>query len=145
MHEEIKKLYYCELEKALCDGIRPILDDVDYVAFIFDAYATNGIISVYVDHDCDELGGWFDEEKNESDDNDSCVDGVENGDNLRDVEVENDEDAITMNKTGHNPFLIQLCVEWGLYDEENDFVDDDNGMEMHDYLQIHSIFNESLH
>lgn len=57
MHEEIKKLYYYEVEKALCDGIRPILDDVDYVAFIFDAYATNGIISVYVDHDGDELGG----------------------------------------------------------------------------------------
>ena len=59
MHEEIKKLYYYEVEKALCDGIRPILDDVDYVAFIYDAYGIDDIIFVYVDHDGDGLGGGF--------------------------------------------------------------------------------------
>lgn len=41
---EIKNLYYREAEKSLCNGIRPISDDVDYVAFIFNAYGTDGII-----------------------------------------------------------------------------------------------------
>ncbi|CAI9269568.1 unnamed protein product [Lactuca saligna] len=101
MHEVIKKLYQCEPEKALCDGIRPILDDVYYVAFIYDAYGTNDIICMYVGHDGDGVVGRFDEEQNEGDDNDSCVDGVENEVNLRYVEVENDEDAIPMNITAH--------------------------------------------
>ncbi|CAI9278727.1 unnamed protein product [Lactuca saligna] len=112
----MKNLYYREPEKSLCDDIRPTSYDVDYPFFIFDAYGTNGIILVYVDHVGDGSEWWFDEEQNEDDGDDSCFDSVENGDNQRDVEVENDEDFIPMNRTSQDPFLSKLCVE-GVYDE----------------------------
>ncbi|CAH1443760.1 unnamed protein product [Lactuca virosa] len=50
MHEECKKFYYCEPDNSLMEGLNPISDDVEYAAFIFDAYGTDGVISVYVDH-----------------------------------------------------------------------------------------------
>lgn len=39
------------------DVINPILDDVEYVGFIFDAYGTNGKNFVYVDHVGAGIGG----------------------------------------------------------------------------------------
>lgn len=56
---------------------------------------------------------------------------MENGDNLKDVEVENDEDAIPMNRTYHNPFFSKLCVR-GLHDDGVDLLDDNDGMEIQD-------------
>ncbi|CAI9269015.1 unnamed protein product [Lactuca saligna] len=103
MYDEIKTLYYYEPKKSMTNGIRPILNNVDYI----------------------------DEEQNEDADNDPCADGVENGDNLKDVEVENDEDAIPMNRTYHDPFFSKLCVR-GVHDDEIDLLDDNDRMEIQD-------------
>ncbi|CAH1441947.1 unnamed protein product [Lactuca virosa] len=50
MHEQCKKMYYCESGLSLMDGLNPISDDVEYVTFIFDAYGTDGIISIFINH-----------------------------------------------------------------------------------------------
>ncbi|CAI9259763.1 unnamed protein product [Lactuca saligna] len=96
----------------------------------YQCVSTYGKIYVYVDHVSDGIEWWFNDEHNPYDDNDSCVDGVKNGeniDNLRDVKVENDEDAIIMNKIAKDLFLSKLCVE-GVEEEENNIEDDDKGM-----------------
>ncbi|CAI9291989.1 unnamed protein product [Lactuca saligna] len=78
MQESIKKLYYCEPGKPLISGITAITNDEDYGGFIFQAYGT----------DEDEDG------------DDSCIKGGENNDeidSLTDVDVDFNEDIVTMN------------------------------------------------
>ncbi|CAH1436383.1 unnamed protein product [Lactuca virosa] len=89
------------------EGLNPISDDVEYAAFIFDAYGTNGIISVYVDHIGVGVDGWFDDEDNDDDACESCIDGEneDNIDELRNVEFEINEDVVHMNRTSNDPFL----------------------------------------
>ncbi|CAH1429631.1 unnamed protein product [Lactuca virosa] len=110
------------------DGLNPISDDVEFAAFIFDAYGTDGVISVYIDHVGVGVDGWFD------DDHESSIDG-ENEDNIdehRNGNVEFNEDAFIMNRTSNDPFLSKLCVDEG---EDNNIVDDDEP-------PMHAIFNE---
>ncbi|CAI9262933.1 unnamed protein product [Lactuca saligna] len=80
MHEEVKKMYYCEPSLSLMDWLNPISDDVEFTASIFDAYGTDGVISVYIDHVGVGVDGWFDDEEVD-DDHGSCIDG-ENEDNI---------------------------------------------------------------
>ncbi|CAI9260131.1 unnamed protein product [Lactuca saligna] len=100
-HEKCKKLYYCEPGNSLMEGLNPILDDVEYAAFIFDAYGINGLISVYVDHIGVGVDGWFDDEDNNDDERESCIDGEnkDNIDELRNVAFEFNEDVVHMNST----------------------------------------------
>ena len=144
MHEECKKFYYCEPDMSLMEGLNPISDDVEYSAFIFDAYGTDGVISVYVDHIGVGVDGWHDDEDNDDDEHESCIDGEneDNIDELRNVAFEFNEDVVHMNRTSNDPFLSKLCVD----DEDaNNIVDDDNGREVEVNIQTHSIFNELLH
>ncbi|CAH1443453.1 unnamed protein product [Lactuca virosa] len=110
MHEECKKLYYCEPGNSLMEGLNPISDDVEYDAFIFYAYGTDGVISVYVDHIGVGVDGWFDDDERES-----CIDGEneDNIDELRNVDFEFNEDTVHMNRTSNVPFLSNLCVDEG--------------------------------
>ncbi|CAI9299908.1 unnamed protein product [Lactuca saligna] len=143
MHEECKKFYYCEPDMSFMEGLNPILDDVEYSAFIFDAYGTDGVISVYVDHIGVGVDGWNDDEDNDDDEHESCIDGEneDNIDELRNVAFEFNEDVVHMNRTSNDPFLSKLCVD----DEDaNNIVDDDNGREVEVNIQAHSIFNELL-
>ncbi|CAI9299761.1 unnamed protein product [Lactuca saligna] len=116
MHEECKKFYYCEPDMSLMEGLNPILDDVEYSAFIFDAYGTDGVISVYVDHIGVGVDGWHDDEDNDDDEHESCIDGEneDNIDELRNVTFEFNVDVVHMNRTSNDPFLwrIALCY-WG--------------------------------
>ncbi|KAL7602969.1 hypothetical protein Lser_V15G16880 [Lactuca serriola] len=144
MHEDCKKFYYCEPYMSLMEGLNPISDDVEYSAFIFDAYGTDGIISVYVDHIGVGVDGWLDDEDNDDDEHESCIDGEneDNIDELRNVAFEFNEDVVHMNRTSNDPFLSKLCVD----DEDaNNIADDDNGREVEVNIQTHSIFNELLH
>ncbi|CAI9262730.1 unnamed protein product [Lactuca saligna] len=144
MHEECKKFYYCEPEMSFMEGLNPISDDVEYSAFIFYAYGTDGVISVYVDHIGVGVDGWHDDEDNDDDEHESCIDGEneDNIDELRNVAFEFNKDVVHMNKTSNDPFLSKLCVD----DEDaNNIVDDDNGREVEVNIQAHSIFNELLH
>ncbi|CAH1423674.1 unnamed protein product [Lactuca virosa] len=144
MHEECKKFYYCEPGNSLMEGFNPISDDVEYAAFIFDAYGTDGVISVYVDHTGVGVDGWLDDEDNDDDEHESCIDG-ENEDTiyeLRNVAFEFNEDVVHMNRTSNDPFLSKLCVD---DEDENNIVDDDNGREVEVNIKTHSIFNELLH
>ncbi|KAL7584749.1 uncharacterized protein LOC111920435 [Lactuca sativa] len=144
MHEECKKFYYCEPGNSLMKGLNPISNDVEYATFIFDAYGTDGIISVYVDHIGVGVDGWLDDEDNDDDENESCIDGEneDNLDELRNVAFEFNEDVVHMNRTSNDPFLSKLCVD---DEDENNIVDDDNGREVEVNIQTHSIFNELLH
>nr|KAJ0218784.1 hypothetical protein LSAT_V11C300131960 [Lactuca sativa] len=129
MHEECKKFYYCEPGNSLMEGLNPISNDVEYVAFIFDAYGTDGVISVYVDHIGVGVDGWLDDDDNDVDEHDSCIDG-ENEDNIdevRNVAFEFNEVVVYMNRTSNDPFLSKLCVD---HEDENNIVDDDNGREL---------------
>ncbi|CAI9292680.1 unnamed protein product [Lactuca saligna] len=110
------------------DVINPILDDVEYVGFIFDDYGTNGKNFVYVDHVGSGIEGWFDDEENPKDEHESCIDGVDN-DDLMDVEVEFNKDVVIMNKTYKDTFLSKLCVDVDK-EEDNNIVNDDNGREI---------------
>ncbi|CAI9265163.1 unnamed protein product [Lactuca saligna] len=143
MHEECKKFYYCEPDMSFMEGLNPISDDVEYSAFIFDAYGTDGVISVYVDHRVG-VDGWHDDEDNDDDEHESCIDGEneDNIDELRNVSFEFNEDVVHMSRTSNDPFLSKLCVD----DEDaNNIVDDENGREVEVNIQAHSIFNELLH
>nr|KAJ0197285.1 hypothetical protein LSAT_V11C700374720 [Lactuca sativa] len=123
MHEECKKFYYYEPNMSFMEGLNPISDDVEYSAFIFDAYGTDGVILVYMDHIGVGVDGWHDDEDNDDDEHESCID-------------------VHMNRTSNDPFLSKLCVD----DEDaNNIVDDDNGREVEVNIQAHSIFNELLH
>ncbi|CAI9286061.1 unnamed protein product [Lactuca saligna] len=126
MHEDCKKLYYCEPDVCLMEGLNPISDDVEYATFIFDAYETNCIIYVYVDHIGVGVDGWFNDEDNDDDGHEYCIDGEneDNIDELRNVELEFNEDVVHMNRTSNDHFLSKLCV-----DEEDDsnIVNDDDG------------------
>ncbi|CAH1426938.1 unnamed protein product [Lactuca virosa] len=128
MHEECKKFYYCEPGNSLMEGLNPISEDVEYVAFIFDAYGTDGVISVYVDHIGVGVDGWLDDEDNDDDEHESCIDGEneDNIDELRNVAFEFNEDVVHMNRTSNAHFLSKLCVD---EEEDNNIVDDDNGRE----------------
>ncbi|CAI9266735.1 unnamed protein product [Lactuca saligna] len=144
MHEECKKFYYCEPDMSFMEGLNPISDDVEYSAFIFDAYGTDGVISVYVDHIRVGVDGWHDDEDNDDNEHESCIDGEneDNIDELRNVAFEFNEDVVHMNRTSNDPFLSKLCVD----DEDaNNIVNDDNGREVEVNIQAHSIFNELLH
>nr|KAJ0193793.1 hypothetical protein LSAT_V11C800402570 [Lactuca sativa] len=144
MHEECKKFYYYEPDMSFMEGLNPISDDVEYSAFIFDAYGTDGVISVYVDHIGVGVDGWHDDEDNDDDEHGSCIDGEneENIDELRNVALEFNEDVVHMNRKSNDPFLSKLCVD----DEDaNNIIDDDNGREVEVNIQTHSIFNELLH
>ncbi|CAI9268000.1 unnamed protein product [Lactuca saligna] len=144
MHEECKKFYYCEPDMSFMEGLNPISDDVEYSAFIFDAYGTDGVISVYVDHIGVGVDGWHDDEDNDDDEHESCIDGEneDNIDELRNVSFEFNEDVVHMSRTSNDPFLSKLCVD----DEDaNNIVDDENGREVEVNIQAHSIFNELLH
>ncbi|CAH1454104.1 unnamed protein product [Lactuca virosa] len=112
MHEEVKKMYYCEPGLSPMDGLHPISDDVEFAAFIFDAYGTDGVIYVYIDHVGVGVDGWFDDEEAD-DDHESCIDGEneDNIDELRNGNVEFNEDAVIMNRTLNDPFLNKLCVD----------------------------------
>ncbi|CAI9276058.1 unnamed protein product [Lactuca saligna] len=107
MHEECKKFYYCEPDMSFMEGLNPISDDVENSAFIFDAYGTDGVISVYVDHIGVGVDGWHDDEDNDDDEHESCIDGEneENIDELRNVALEFNEDVVHMNRTSNDPFL----------------------------------------
>ncbi|CAI9278555.1 unnamed protein product [Lactuca saligna] len=144
MHEECKNFYYCEPDMSFMEGLNPISDDVEYSAFIFYAYGTGGVISVYVDHIGVGVYGCHDDEDNDDDEHESCIDGEneDNIDELRNVALEFNEDIVHMNRTSNDPFLSKLCVD----DEDtNNIVDDDNGREVEVNIQTHSIFNELLH
>nr|KAJ0203699.1 hypothetical protein LSAT_V11C500266550 [Lactuca sativa] len=75
MHEDCKKFYYSEPGNSLMKGLNPISDDVEYVAFIFYAHGTDGIILVYVDRIGVGVDGWIDDEDNDDDEHASCIDG----------------------------------------------------------------------
>ncbi|KAI3778940.1 hypothetical protein L2E82_08330 [Cichorium intybus] len=79
MHENCKKLYYCEPDEPMYKGLRPISNDVEYASFIFITFGTLGKISLFVDHIGDELEDWVDFDK-EGEEHDSCIEGRENGD-----------------------------------------------------------------
>ncbi|CAI9283856.1 unnamed protein product [Lactuca saligna] len=67
---------------------------------------------------------WFDDDDNPNDEHESCIDG-ENKDNindLRNMDVEFNKDAMIMNMTSNDPFLSKLCVD---EDEDKNIVDDD--------------------
>lgn len=144
MQESIKKLYYCEPGKPLIYGITAIANDEDYGGFIFHAYGTDGKICMYVDHDGQGIEDWFGSEIEEEDGDDSCIDGGENEDeidNLTDVDVDFNEDIVTMNRTKGDEFLNRLCGE----EEEgndNNINDHDGHEEDANVTQQHSIFNE---
>ncbi|CAH1433344.1 unnamed protein product [Lactuca virosa] len=107
MHEECKKFYYYEPSNSLMEGLNPISDDVEYAAFIFDAYGIDGVISVYVDHIGVGVDGWLDDEDNDDDENKSCIDGEneDNIDELRNVAFEINEDVVHMNRTSNDLFI----------------------------------------
>ncbi|CAI9260540.1 unnamed protein product [Lactuca saligna] len=144
MHEDCKKLYYCEPGISLIEGLNPISDDVECVAVIFYAYGTDGIIYIYVDHIGVGVDGWFDDEDNDDDGRDSCIDGENenNIDKLRNVDLEFNNDVVHMNKTLNDAFLSKLYVD---EEEDNNIVEDDDGKEFKPNIQTHSIFNELLH
>ncbi|CAH1433350.1 unnamed protein product [Lactuca virosa] len=122
MHEEVKKMYYYESGLSLMDGLNPILDDVEFVAFIFDAYGADGVISVYIDHVGVGVDGWFDDEEAD-DDHESCIDGEneDNIDKLRNGNVEFNKDVVSMNRTSEDPFLMTPPRSY----EAEDFVGED--------------------
>nr|KAJ0199011.1 hypothetical protein LSAT_V11C600310970 [Lactuca sativa] len=127
MQESINKLYYCEPDKPLLSGITAIRNDGDYVSFIFYAFG--------VDEE---------EEEDDDDDVDPCIDGGENEDeidNLMDVEVDFNEDILTMNIIQGDDFMNKLCVEEEEGNDNN--IDDDGGEEEENITQQHSIFHES--
>ncbi|CAI9301641.1 unnamed protein product [Lactuca saligna] len=146
MQESIKKLYYCESGKPLLYGITIIRNDGDYATFIFDAFGPDVYISLYVDHDGQGIEDWFgfEIETEKEDGDDSCIDGGANEnkiDNLNDVDVEFNEDMVTMNRTQGDEFMNKLRAE---EEERNDNnIDDDGGEEEENVTQQHSIFNES--
>ncbi|CAH1419145.1 unnamed protein product [Lactuca virosa] len=96
-------------------GITAIRNDGDYASFIFYAYGANSLISLYVDHDGQGIEDWFGSEiEDEEDGDDSCINGGKNEDeidNLRDVEVDFNDDVVIMNKTKGDEFLSKLCGE----------------------------------
>nr|KAJ0189842.1 hypothetical protein LSAT_V11C800419960 [Lactuca sativa] len=144
MQESIKKLYCCEPSKPLISGITAIANDEDYGGFIFHAYGTDDKICMYMDHDGQGIEDWFGSEIEEEDGDDSCIDGGENEDeidNLTDVDVDFNEDIVTMNRTKGDEFLNRLCGE----EEEgndNNINDHDGHEEDATVTQQHSIFNE---
>ncbi|CAH1427337.1 unnamed protein product [Lactuca virosa] len=107
MHEDCKKLYYCEPCISLVEWLNPNSDDVEYATFIFDAYGTDGVIFVYVDRIGVGFDGWLDDEDNDDDGRESCIDGENEDsiDELRNVELEFNDDVVHMNRTSNDPFV----------------------------------------
>lgn len=76
-------------------------------------------------------------------DDDLCIDDGENEEeinNLRDMDVDFDEDIVTMNKTKGDEFLSKLCSEEEANDNNRD--DEDDEGEAVVVNQEHSGFNE---
>ncbi|CAI9282509.1 unnamed protein product [Lactuca saligna] len=98
-----------KLGKPLLYGIAAIANDRDYASFIFDAYGSDGIIPIYVDRDGQRIEGWFGSEiEEEEDSDDSCIDSSENEEeieNLRDVEMDFNDDEVIMNITKGDDFV----------------------------------------
>ncbi|CAI9290558.1 unnamed protein product [Lactuca saligna] len=130
--------------KPLISGITTIVNDEEYGDFIFHAYGTNGKICMYVDHDGQGIEDWFGSKIEEEDGDDCCIDGGENEeeiDSLANVDVDFNEDIVTMNRTKGDEFLNRLCGE----DEEgndNNINDHDGHEEDANVTLQHSIFNE---
>ncbi|CAI9282568.1 unnamed protein product [Lactuca saligna] len=119
MQEEFKKLYYCEPEKTLVEGIHHIANDVEYATFIFDAYGTDGKIFVYVDHAGVEIEEWFGDNLDKDDNCDSCIMGRDNEDkldNLMNVSVDSTSEYVVIKRTSNDDLLSKLCV---LDEEDN--------------------------
>ncbi|CAH1444975.1 unnamed protein product [Lactuca virosa] len=133
MQESIKKLYCCEPGKPLLSGIDVIANYEDRASFIFYAYGTDGIISLYVDHDGQGIEDWFGSEIEEEEyGDDSCIDGGENEDeieNIRDVEVDFNEDEVTMNRRKGDDFMSELYSEEEEGNDNNIGDDADGGEE----------------
>nr|KAJ0215458.1 hypothetical protein LSAT_V11C300133140 [Lactuca sativa] len=136
MQESIKKLYYSKPGKPLIYGIIVIANDEDYGGFIFQAYGKDGKICMYVDHDGQGIENLVGSQIEEDNGDDSSINGGENEekiDNLTDVDVEFNEDIITMNKTKGDEFLNRLCGEEeegnGNNIDDDDDDDDDDGRE----------------
>ncbi|CAI9285005.1 unnamed protein product [Lactuca saligna] len=112
MHEDCKRLYYCEPGISIMEWLNSISDDVEYATFICDVYGTDGIIFVYVDHIGVGFDGWFDDDGCESYINGENEDSI---DELWNVELVFTDDVVHMNRTSNDHFLVKLCV-----DEEED-------------------------
>ncbi|CAI9298295.1 unnamed protein product [Lactuca saligna] len=102
---------------------------------------------MYVDHDGQVIEDWFGFEIEEEGGDDSYVDGGENEDEidyLTNVDVDFNEDIITMNRTKGDEFLNRLCGEEEVGNDNNiDDDDDDDGHEEDaNVTQQLSIFNE---
>lgn len=155
-------LFYCIPNKPLSTGIRPIENDLDYAQFLdeaTEAYESNMVISLYMDHTGSGLEEWFDEDMNlvlspEGEDEvvdkeDEVVDKedevVDQGDvgvqkeavveeefpNFKDLDDWiGEEEVPKMNKTCDDQFLGKMCSE-----------------ETHEETQAgveHCIFNENI-
>ncbi|CAH1444156.1 unnamed protein product [Lactuca virosa] len=101
MHEDCKRLYYYELDISLIEGLILFQMMWNMLLLFFDAYGTDGIISVYMDHIGVGVDGWFDDEDNDDEVRESCIDGKndDNIDELRNVEFEFSTDVVHMNIT----------------------------------------------
>ncbi|CAI9265507.1 unnamed protein product [Lactuca saligna] len=117
--------YRKSVKSFTTEGLNPISNDVEYVAFIFDAYGTDGVILVYVDHIGVGVDGWLDDEDNDHDEHESCIDGEneDNIDELRNDAFEFNEDVLYTNSTSNDPFLSNLCVD---DEDENNILMDIN-------------------
>ncbi|CAI9302927.1 unnamed protein product [Lactuca saligna] len=71
---EFQNVYYCLPNIPLSRGIRPIVDDLDFVQFIDSGYEYGGIL-VYVDHNGNGLEELWDDDMNlvVSEDNESGI------------------------------------------------------------------------
>ncbi|CAH1414682.1 unnamed protein product [Lactuca virosa] len=111
MQLECKKLYYCEPGAPLLSDLMPISNEMEYGCFIFDAYGTDGQISLCVDHISDGIDDMFESEGGD-DDHDSCISG---GDDdigiLMDVTLDFNKEIVAMNRTCNDEFLIKLCAQ----------------------------------
>ncbi|CAI9285633.1 unnamed protein product [Lactuca saligna] len=144
MQLDCKKLYYSEPGAPLLSVCMLISNEMEYAGFIFDAYGTNGQISIYVDHIGDGIDDMFGSERGD-DDHDSCISGWDGGiGTLRDVIMDFNEEIVAMNKTCKDEFLNKLCAkeEGGQEDTNYDVEDED---ESETKSQVHAIFNESTH
>ncbi|CAI9288054.1 unnamed protein product [Lactuca saligna] len=108
MQLDCKKIYYCESGASILSGLMPISNEMEYTGFIFDAYGTNGQISLYVDHSGDGIEDMF-ESKGGDDDHDSCISGGDDDiGTLRDVKVDFNEEIVTMNRICNVELLTKL-------------------------------------
>ncbi|CAI9297318.1 unnamed protein product [Lactuca saligna] len=145
MQEEFKKVYYYEPDETLVEGLCLIANDVHYVGFIFDAYRTDGNLFVYIDHSGVVIEQWFGDELNERDDRDSCIMGGDNEDeldNLIDTGVDSTSKIVIINRTLNEYIWSKLNATYEKNELHN--TEGDKG-KSNPHVQVHVIFNESLH